>query len=140
MDDRRYRQQGYRKPAGANDRRSEPRRPFTPPGEAPRPGSMLASKTVSRCGACGGVLPIANASLEQCPQCRAPMHACLQCAHFDAGKRFECSEPVSERIPDKHARNTCPTYSLRVTVEKQASPDSTRPGDIRRGFDNLFKK
>jgi hypothetical protein len=27
-----------------------------------------------------------------------------------------------------------------VTVEKQASPDSTRPGDIRRGFDNLFKK
>ena len=28
---------------------------------------------------------------------------------------------------------------LRVTVERNASPDSTRPGDIRRGFDNLFK-
>jgi len=27
-----------------------------------------------------------------------------------------------------------------VTVERDASPDSTRPGDIRRGFDNLFKK
>jgi len=27
-----------------------------------------------------------------------------------------------------------------VTVEQDASPDSTRPGDIRRAFDNLFKK
>jgi hypothetical protein len=25
-------------------------------------------------------------------------------------------------------------------VERDASPDSTRPSDIRRGFDNLFKK
>jgi hypothetical protein len=43
-------------------------------------------------------------------------------------------------VADKNARNDCASFSLRVTVERDASPDSTRPGDIRRGFDNLFKK
>jgi hypothetical protein len=34
---------------------------------------------------------------------------------------------------DKAARNDCAMFSLRVTVERDSSPDSTRPGD-------LFKK
>jgi hypothetical protein len=101
---------------------------------------MLASHTVSRCAACGAVLPIATASLEQCPNCRAVMHACRQCTSFDTGRRFECTQPIFERVVDKSARNDCSAFSLRVTVERDASPDSTRPGDIRRGFDNLFKK
>jgi hypothetical protein len=101
---------------------------------------MLARHTVSRCGGCGAVLPTANATLEQCPNCRAPLHACRQCTHFDVGRRFECAEPIPERIADKNARNECPAFALRVTVERDASPDSTRPGDIRRAFDNLFRK
>ena len=75
-----------------------------------------------------------------CPHCRAAIHACRQCTHFDTGRRFECAEAVPERLADKNARNDCPLFSLRVTVERDASPDSTRPGDIRRTFDNLFKK
>jgi hypothetical protein len=101
---------------------------------------MLAKRTVSRCGACGAVLPVATATLEECPNCRAAIRACRQCAHFDTSRRFECEEPIPERIADKNARNNCAVFSLRVTVERDASPDSTRPGDIRRGFDNLFKK
>ena len=101
---------------------------------------MLADRTVSRCGGCGAVLPIANASLEQCPNCRVAIHACRQCTHFDTGRRFECAQPIPERIADKNARNDCTAFALRVTVERDASPHSTRPGDIRRGFDNLFKK
>jgi len=101
---------------------------------------MLARHTVSRCGACGAVLPIATATLEQCPNCRAAIRACRQCTHFDTSRRFECEEPIVERIADKNARNDCAAFSLRVTVERDASPDSTRPGDIRRGFDNLFRK
>jgi hypothetical protein len=135
MADRKYRQQGYRSPG------NEPRRPTPPPAaDAPRGGGMLAQRTVSRCGACGAVLPIATASLEACPHCRAALHACRQCAHFEPGRRFECAQPIRERLADKNARNTCAAFSLRVTVERDASPDSTRPGDIRRGFDNLFKK
>ena len=101
---------------------------------------MLAARTLSRCSGCGAVLPIANASLEQCPQCRAAIQACAQCAHFDTSRRFECTQPVVERIADKHARNECDGFSLRVTVERDASPDSTRPSDVRRGWDNLFKQ
>src|SRR5213078_3300734 len=130
MADRKYRQQGYR------NQDAEPRRPPPPPAaDAPRSGGMLAKHTVSRCGACGAVLPIATSSLEQCPNCRAAMHACLQCAHFDAGKRFECAEPIAERVADKSTKNECASFSLRVSVERETSPDSTRPGDIRRGFD-----
>jgi hypothetical protein len=134
MADRKYRQQGYRNPA------PEPRRPPGPSfSDAPR-GAMLAKHTVSRCAACGAVLPVATSTLEQCPHCRAAIQACRQCTHFDTGRRFECTQPVVERVADKSARNDCTAFALRVTVERNASPDSTRPGDIRRGFDDLFKK
>jgi hypothetical protein len=138
MSDRKYRQQGYRSSG------SEPRRPSPPPprpaSDAPRSSDMLAKRTLSRCAACGAVLPIANASLEQCPNCRAAIHACRQCTHFEPSRRFECNEPIAERVADKNARNECAAFALRVTIERDASPDSTRPSDIRRGFDNLFKK
>jgi len=138
MADRKYRQQGYR--SGGSDSRdprdSRPPRPSA--SDAPR-GSMLARRTVSRCGGCGAVLPVATSSLEQCPHCRAAIHACVQCTHFDTARRFECAEPIPERLADKTGGNACPSFSLRVTVERDASPDSTRPSDIRRNFDNLFK-
>jgi hypothetical protein len=137
MDDRKYRQQGYRGNQGSG---SSPGRREPPPSAAQQSGGMLAKRTVSRCGACGAVLPVATATLEECPNCRAAIRACRQCAHFDTSRRFECEEPIPERIADKNARNKCTVFSLRVTVERDASPDSTRPGDIRRGFDNLFKK
>jgi hypothetical protein len=134
MADRKYRQQSYR------GQSAEPRRAERPPSEAPQRGGMLAQRTVSRCGACGIVLPIATASLGQCPSCRAAIHACRQCTHFDTSRRFECTEPIPDRLADKAARNDCAMFTLRVTVERDASPDSTRPSDIRRAFDNLFKK
>jgi hypothetical protein len=133
MADRKYRQQGYR------GQDPDPRRRERPPADAPR-GGMLAQRTVSRCGACGELLPIATASLVQCPSCRAAIHACRQCAHFDTGRRFECAQPIPERVADKNAGNECAAFSLRVSIERDASPDGTRPSDIRRAFDNLFKK
>ena len=120
MADRKYRHQGYR------SQDAGPRRPSPSPPDGPRSGGMLAKRTVSRCGAC--------------PHGRADLHACRQCGHFDPGQRFECGQPIPERVADKNVRNECGSFSLRVTIERDASPDSTRPGDIRRGFDDLFKK
>lgn len=140
MADRKYRQQGYRDQGASRDPGSPARRSPPPYGDAPRGGGMLDNRSVSRCAACGAVLPIATASLEQCPNCPAAIHACRQCTHFEPSRRFECTQPVVERTADKNARNDCTAFSLRVTVERDASPDSTRPSDIRRGFDNLFKK
>jgi hypothetical protein len=64
----------------------------------------------------------------------------LQCASFDPGRRFECAQPISERIPDKRARNNCTFFSLRVTVETEKSSGSSNPEDARRALHNLFKK
>jgi len=75
-----------------------------------------------------------------CPSCAVALHACRQCAHFDPGQRFECAQPVPERVADKRARNECSSFSLRVAVERETGSAPIRPGDVRRGFDNLFKK
>ncbi len=136
MSDRKYRQQGYR----SSSERRDPPRPRPAPMDAPPRGSMLKKRTVTRCAACGAALPIAHASLTECPSCRAALHACRQCTHFEPTRRFECTQPVVERIADKNARNDCDGFALRVTVERDASPDGPRPDDVRRSFNNLFKK
>ena len=132
MDDRRYRPSGYRKGG-----RQESREPPRPPGPPP---AILKSRALSRCAECGAQLPIAADSLTQCPNCRAQIHACRQCSHFDPSQRFECARPVLERIADKRARNECAQFALIVTVERDTSSGSMRPDDARRAFGNLFKK
>ena len=135
MSDRKYRQQGYRGSAlGAGDRDRR---------EAPRPAGtfgILKSRATSRCAECGAVLPITADSLTQCPHCRAGLHACRQCAHFDPARRFECAQDIPERIADKKAPNECALFSLVVTVERDTSAGGTRPVDARRSFDDLFRK
>lgn len=132
--DRRYRQQGYRGPSGPRPERPEPPRP--PQGTF----GILKSQPTSRCAGCGGVLPITADSLTQCPHCRAELRTCRQCSHFDTARRFECAQPVPERIADKRARNECGLFSLMVTVERDTSAGSVRPDDARRAFGNLFRK
>ena len=101
---------------------------------------MLGQRTVSRCAECGTWLPAGIDALGSCPQCGTPLHACKQCAHFDPARRFECAQPVAERIVEKAARNECGVFSLRVTVERDATPGSQRPDEARRSFDSLFRK
>jgi len=132
MADRRYRQPGYRDAS-----REKPGKRQGPSGS--RPPGMPGSRSVARCADCGTLLPATTDPFGQCPQCRAELHACKQCSHFDPGHRFECTQPIPERIPDKGARNACPLFALRVTVERTTSSGSIRPEDARRAFDNLFK-
>ena len=133
MEDRRYRQPGYRGKSPGGDRRE-------PPPPPSRPSQTLTNRSVSRCAGCGGVLPITAESLTQCPRCRAELRACRNCAHFETERRFECVQPIPERIADKNAVNECAYFSLRVTVERDTSAGAVRPDDARGGFGNLFKK
>ena len=135
MDDRKYRQRGYQKDTGPRPPRREQQGSF-----APRPTEPIRSRGVSRCAACGAVLPVTADSLAQCPSCRVELHACRQCASFDPSQRFECTQPVAERIADKQAVNTCPSFSVRMSVERDTSGGAVRPDDARRSFQNLFKK
>lgn len=139
--ERKYRQRGYMDSGreGAEkrvDKRSGPK------GETvgPRLPAMVGTQSVSRCGGCGTVLPSAFDPWGKCPQCGFELHSCKQCAHFDTSSRFECTQPIPERIVKKAARNDCSFYAPRMTVERQTSPGSSRPDDPRKAFENLFKK
>ncbi len=77
----------------------------------------------------------------QCPKCGFELHSCKQCTYFDTSSRFECTQPIPERIGRKDQRNECTFYSIRVMVEKETStPKASRPNDARQAFENLFKK
>ena len=106
----------------------------------PRPVNLPGTRAVSRCTQCGTVLQGSSGD-GQCPKCGFELHSCKQCTYFDPGSRFECMQPVKERIAKKDARNECTFYEIRVTREKETStPASLRPNDARAAFDNLFKK
>lgn len=143
-----YRQPGY-KDNEREPRRQEARKPPVerksgPPrwdhALGPRPVNLPGTRAVSRCAQCGTVLQ-GMPSGEKCPKCGFELHSCKQCAYFDPGSRFECMQPVKERIAKKDARNECTLYEMRVTREKETStPASMRPNDARAAFENLFKK
>ncbi|MGB8060893.1 MAG: hypothetical protein WCF26_03290 [Candidatus Sulfotelmatobacter sp.] len=106
----------------------------------PRPVNLPGTREVSRCSQCGTVLQ-GMPSDEKCPKCGFELHSCKQCTYFDPGSRFECMQPVKERIAKKDTRNECTLYEMRVTREKETStPASLRPNDARAAFENLFKK
>ena len=145
-----YRQHGYQD----RDREDKPRResgeklvqkPSSPPARndfsrGPKPVNMPGTRAVSRCAECGTVLQ-AIPPTGLCPKCGFELHSCKQCMYFDPGARFECMQPVKERIAKKDERNECSFYEIRVSREKQTStPATQRPNDARQAFENLFKK
>ena len=148
-----YRQPGYqdrddrdREPRGQQDkpRKAPPERKSGPPkwdhALGPRPVNLPGTREVSRCAQCGTVLQ-GGSSEGKCPKCGFELHSCKQCTYFDPGSRFECMQPVKERIAKKDTRNDCTFYQIRVTREKETStPASMRPNDARAAFENLFKK
>jgi hypothetical protein len=157
-----YRQHGYqdrdredrdrndrdRSDRGGGEAREKPRkapeqRTSGPPrwdhALGPKPVNLPGTRAVSRCAQCGTVLPSGAAG--QCPKCGFELHSCKQCMYFDPGSRFECMQPVKDRIAKKDAKNDCTFYEMRVTREKETStPAPARPSDARAAFDNLFKK
>lgn len=138
-----YRQPGYQ------DRGDEPQKkglgekpaPRRDQTFGPRPIQMPGTRSVSRCSQCGTLLQNLAEPPGQCPKCGFELHSCKQCTYFDPSSRFECMQPIPERIARKDARNECTFYSMRVTREKETStPAAAKPSDARQAFENLFKK
>jgi predicted RNA-binding Zn-ribbon protein involved in translation (DUF1610 family) len=137
-----YRQHGYQD-RGDETRKREPAadRPVKKDTFGPRPIQMPGTRAVSRCSQCGSVLQSLSDPVGKCPKCGFELHSCKQCTYFDPSGRFECTQPIPERIPRKDQRNECTFYSMRVMVEKETStPAAQRPSDARQAFENLFKK
>jgi hypothetical protein len=142
MSDRKYRQRGYQDSGREREERSQ--RPSPKPETfGPRTPNLPGTHAVVRCARCGTILPADFDPNGTCPRCNFELHSCKQCVHFDTAARFECTQPITARIPRKDIRNECSLYSPRTTVERQTSPGTqSRSGgaDPRQAFENLFKK
>jgi len=141
LSDRKYRQRGYQDSGGEREKTS-PQKPQRKDKDTfgPRPVHMPGTHSVSRCAQCGTLLTSLSQPLGQCPKCGFELHSCKQCTYFDPSRRFECMQPVPERVAKKDARNECSFFSISVRVEKQTSTGSaSTPNDARKAFDNLFK-
>ena len=145
-------QPGGNKRPGGSPGPGQGQRPQQKPGGpkpvtfGPRTPRMPGTHSVTRCSSCGLILLPGFDPQGTCPQCGFELHSCKQCAYFNTAARFECAQPIPERIAKKDARNNCQFYSPRVTVERQTSPGAptnTVTGQVydpRKAFENLFKK
>jgi predicted RNA-binding Zn-ribbon protein involved in translation (DUF1610 family) len=144
-----YRQHGYQDRDEAPKQKSSPG-PAAPRKEntfGPRPLQMAATHSVSRCSQCGNLLQNVSGPIGKCPKCGFDLHSCKQCTHFDPSSRFECTQPIPQRISPKDKQNNCSFYSMRVMLEKETSSSAgastarpSRVQDARQAFENLFKK
>ena len=136
-----YRQPGYQDSGEDRQKRESSPRPASKRDQTfgPRHIQMPGTRTVSRCSQCGTVLP--DTAAEKCAKCGFELHSCKQCSHFDPSSRFECTQPIPDRVTPKDKRNQCTFYSMRVMIEKETStPVAQKPSDARQAFENLFKK
>ena len=111
---------------------------------------MPGFQEVLRCALCGKIVPppVEIQYESQCPKCKADLHSCKNCRHFDTGAQFECTQPIPERITKKDLRNRCTFFMARTSIERETresggtnnQPAPTKPSDARSAFDNLFKK
>jgi hypothetical protein len=135
--DRKYRQRGYM------DRDKPERSEQAPKPQGPkefRSRPMPGFQEVFRCALCGSTVSFEIELESQCPKCKADLHSCKQCAFFDTGVRFECTQPIPERVPRKNIRNQCTFFEAKKSVERETSSAKSKPKDARQAFNDLFKK
>ena len=144
MSDRKYRQRGYQDQPREPRREERPaeKKEYAPRGQppvAPKTFNMPGFREVVRCARCGNELTVALAWSQEgtCVRCGAELHSCAQCVSFDTAAPFECQKPIPARISPKDARNACPLFEPRITVERETK--SAAPTSARKAFDDLFK-
>lgn len=101
---------------------------------------MPGFREVFRCARCGNLESLDVGSQSRCSKCGVDLHACIQCASFDAGARFECMQPIAARVSPKDVKNECPSFSPRVKVERETgSAPAAGQSSAKKAFDDLFK-
>ena len=159
--ERKYGQHGYQdRVRDTGNEREQPEKPREKPKggprgskarEAPRAIKVPGFQEVLRCALCGTIVPppVDIKFDSQCTKCKADLHACKNCRHFDTSAQFECTQSIPERITKKDLRNNCEFFMARTSIERETRDSGggnggqsplTKPSDARNAFDNLFKK
>ena len=156
MSDRKYRQRGYQDEPKARGPKG-PAAPRPPqeraPGRVfqdaagPKTPNLMAAHEVCRCARCGNLLSLPLVADSRCSKCGVELYSCVQCVNFDTSARWECtqSDKLAARVAPKDARNDCPLYAPRTTIERQTSTPASAGGSssgtssAKQAFDDLFK-
>ncbi len=91
------------------------------------------------CWSCGAGLrgvPRPIRRLSQCPRCRADLHVCRMCRHWDPAVLGECRHERAERVADKASANFCTYY--RPRPEAHRPPPRERAEQALAELDALF--
>ena len=148
-----YRQAGYQD-SDAN----EPRERQRPPRQelsmeekiqrrSMRKATNREANEVVRCHACGrNLTDVSTLSAQStCPFCRAALHCCRGCTHFDSSARRQCRADIPAAISDKGKANTCAQFSPRLVLDFTGRRGTTRSqgrpsNDPRSQFEDLFRR
>ncbi|SRR5690606_20513964 len=75
-----------------------------------------AGTRTRHCHQCGTVYPLSGVPgrSETCGTCRADLHVCLNCAHYDPHVAHQCRERRAEPVAEKATANFCEYFELAV--------------------------
>ena len=94
------------------------------------------------CHGCGAELDLGVGATagrgDECPACRAPLHACRNCRAYDDTARHGCREPQAEPPHDKDAGNFCDFFVFRQGAARPKEEDPR--AKALAALNDLFKK
>ncbi len=65
------------------------------------------------CGVSVREEPLPLSTYAECYHCRAQLHCCRQCQHFNPRLRADCDEPRAESHSEREKANFCDWFKLR---------------------------
>lgn len=74
---------------------------------------------------------------EECPKCREPLHACVNCRFYEADRSEWCREPAArqEKPRDREASNMCSYFLMGEAGES----DQEKRNKARENIESLFR-
>jgi len=65
------------------------------------------------CGVSVSEEPLPLSTYAECRSCRAQLHCCRQCQHYNPRLRADCDEPRAESHSEREKANFCDWFKLR---------------------------
>lgn len=91
------------------------------------------------CHQCGTPYPLSGTPgrSETCDRCRADLHVCLNCVHYDTHVAHQCRERRAEPVAEKGSANFCEFFEF-STREWQGHGFNSREAEARDRLRKLF--
>ena len=97
---------------------------------------MATSLVCWKCGASLSSIALPIGRLARCPACRAELHVCRLCRHYNASIYGMCREDRADKVLDKECANFC-TY-FRPRRNAYTPPDRSALSAAKAELDALF--